>query len=110
MKNSTSLRRHYLVIEICRRRKNATFLQIQEYLQEHDLEISTRTLQRDFEDIRRDYQINIEYSPYHKGYFINEDTTLPIDDFLHFLEMVSFSELMEANLHEKNFRQNFRYV
>lgn len=108
MKLSTSFRRHYLIIEFIRRRKHATLQDVLYYLHEHGLEIVERTLQRDIEGIRSDYQINIEYSPADKGYSVNEDSVLPIDDFLHFLEVVNFSELMVESLSEV--KETFRYI
>lgn len=108
MKLTTSFRRHYLIIEFIRRRKYATLQEVLYYLNEHGLEIVERTLQRDIEGIRSDYQINIEYSPADKGYSVNEDSVLPIDDFLHFLEVVNFSELMVESLSEV--KETFRYI
>jgi predicted DNA-binding transcriptional regulator YafY len=108
MKLTTSFRRHYLIIEFLRRRKHATLQEVLYYLHEHGLEIVERTLQRDIEGIRSDYQINIEYSPAYKGYSVNEDSVLPIDDFLHFLEVVNFSELMIESLSEV--KETFRYI
>jgi predicted DNA-binding transcriptional regulator YafY len=108
MKITTSFRRHYLIIEFIRRRKHATLQEVLYYLHEHGLEIVERTLQRDIEGIRSDYQINIEYSPADKGYSVNEDSVLPIDDFLHFLEVVNFSELMIESLSEV--KETFRYI
>lgn len=78
------------------------------YLHEHGLEIVERTLQRDIEGIRSDYQINIEYSPADRGYSVNEDSVLPIDDFLHFLEVVNFGELMIESL--SDVKETFRYI
>jgi predicted DNA-binding transcriptional regulator YafY len=100
LKKSTSFRRHYLIIELLRRRRYVSFNDFQEHLANHDIEISPRTLQRDFNGIRADYQIDIPYSATHKGYYIKEDTSIPIDDFLHFMEVVSFSELMIENLND----------
>lgn len=108
MKLTTSFRRHYLIIEFVRRRKHATLQEVLYYLHEHGLEIVERTLQRDIEGIRSDYQINIEYSAADKGYFVNEDSVLPIDDFLHFLEVVNFSELMIESL--SDVKETFRYI
>ena len=100
MKNSTSFRRHYLIIELLRRRKYVSFEEFQEHLANHDIQIAPRTLQRDFNAIRADYQIDVPYSQANKGYFIKEDTSISIDDFLHFMEVVSFSELMIENLND----------
>jgi len=108
MKITSSFRRHYLIIEFLKRKKNSSFSAIQAYLEQHEFNISPRTLQRDIEGIRRDYQINIEYSAAQRGYFVNEDSNLSIDDFLHFLEVVNFSELMIESLNDV--RQTFRHI
>ncbi len=91
-----------------RKRKYVSFDAFQQYLTNHDIEISERTLQRDFKDIRADYQIDIPYNITHKGYYINEDTSIPIDDFIHFMEIVSFSELMIENL--SDVREANKYI
>ncbi len=108
MKLTSSFRRHYLIIELLKRRKYVSLVDLQKHLTEHDLEISSRTLQRDIEGIRADYQINIEYSNAEKGYFINNDSVLPIDNFLHFLEVVNFSELMIDSL--SDVKDTFQYI
>lgn len=108
MKSTSSFRRHYLIIEFLRRRKYASFDNIQSYLSEHELNISPRTLQRDIEGIRNDYQIDIEYNSANRGYSVNEDSALSIDEFLHFLEVVNFSELMIDSL--SDIKETFRYI
>jgi two-component system chemotaxis sensor kinase CheA len=48
-------------------------------LEKHDFSISKRTLQRDLENIRIDFGIEIKYDPYQRGYYLDRELSLDID-------------------------------
>ena len=85
MSKRESIARYSLIIKKLRR-VPATFNEISEYLsveselQEYDFNISKRTFQRDLEDIRSLYNIDIQYDFSKKVYFIDFDEKSEINE------------------------------
>ena len=69
-------------------------------MEDHGLEISDRTLQRDIEQIRYEFGIDIVYDRLNKGYSINKEESINIDSFLKFLEIVGTANLLSDSLKE----------
>ena len=65
-----TVRRWILIIEKITNKKNPSFRVIKDYLQEHGFEISPRTLQRDIEQVRNEFGIEIKYNRINNGYYI----------------------------------------
>ena len=78
MSKRKSLARYSLIIKKLRK-FHATFEEIADYLafeselQEYDFNVSKRTFQRDLNDIRSLYNIDIVYDPFKKAYKIDHD-------------------------------------
>jgi predicted DNA-binding transcriptional regulator YafY len=89
--------RYLLIIKRLERYPYSTFEEIQKYMENKfdglydaddtlNIGFSKRTLQRDIREIKINFNIEIEYSKLHKGYFINKD----------FGENTNFSRMMES--------------
>ena len=83
MSKHETLLRHQKIVSKLRTRKEATFEEISDYLkdqselQEYHLVISQRTFQRDINEIRSLYNVNIQFDRSKKVYFIaDEDSDL----------------------------------
>jgi len=50
--------------------------------------LSKRTIQRDFEDIRNIFKIDIMYSKANNGYYISEDDKTDIEKHLEYLDLL----------------------
>lgn len=74
--------------------------QIITYLTEKDLQVSTRTLERYFERIRTDFGIEISYSSFEKGYFIDEEKSVKVDSFFKFLEIIQVADIFSKSLND----------
>lgn len=83
--------RYYLIISKARKPGFPTFEEINDVLCDNDFAISTRTLQRDLENIRNDFGIEIAYDKYQKGYYIDKERSIEIDSILKFMEMAVLS-------------------
>lgn len=83
--------RYYLIINKARKPGFPTFEEINDVLCDHDFSISTRTLQRDLENIRNDFGIEIAYDKFQKGYYIDKERSLEIASILKFMEMAVLS-------------------
>ncbi len=93
--------RYKLILDKLQSKSFCTFDEIDKNLNQHDIYISPRTLQRDLETIRNDFGIEIIYE-HGKGYFIDKDSSLPenIESFANFLEIVNTANLLVTTLSE----------
>ena len=66
------LQRYILIVELLRR-KSVSFLEIQEYLFDNEIDISQRTFQRDKEEIESLWGIEIKFNKKDGNYEIKEE-------------------------------------
>jgi len=71
---------------------------ILDYLEDKDLFLTSRTLERDFERIRTDLGLEITYSKKQMGYFIDEENSVKVDSFFRLLEIVSIADIFSESL------------
>ena len=98
MSKHGSIRRYSLIIEKIDRNQYPSFSTIRDFLFDHGFEVSDRTIQRDIEQIRFDFGIEITYDPARKGYFINEQETFGVEGFIRFLEIANTADLLTETL------------
>ena len=100
MSKHGTIRRYTLEIEKIRRGHFPSFQEIKDYLFNLGFEESKRTIQRDFEQIRYEFGLEIEYNRAENGYFINYEESENIESFFKFLEIVNTAELLAQSLNE----------
>jgi predicted DNA-binding transcriptional regulator YafY len=100
MSKHGTIRRYTLEIEKIRRGQLPTFEEIKEYLHNHGFEVGDRTIQRDIEQIRFEFGIEIKYNRDKNGYYIDYENSINIESFFRFLEIVNTAELLTESLHE----------
>ena len=100
MSTQATIKRYTLIVEKVSSVRNPSIKEIKDYLEDHGLEISDRTLQRDIEQIRYEFGIDIVYDRLNKGYSINKEESINIDSFLKFLEIVGTANLLSDSLKE----------
>jgi predicted DNA-binding transcriptional regulator YafY len=64
------------------------------YLENRDVYTSIRTAERDIEQIRNNFGINIIYDPLERGYYIDEDTSPNLQSFMRFLEIANTADIL----------------
>ena len=101
------IRRYSLILEKIGRRKYPSFNEIKAYLLEHGFEVSARTIQRDIEQIRFEFDIEIKYKHHKKGYYIDEENSLNTDAFIRFLSIVATADLLTESLRESKDTLNY---
>ena len=84
-----TIRRYSLIIEKMGNKQYPSFNLIKDYLHEHGFELSSRTIQRDLEQIRFEFGIEINYNRNKNGYYIDEELSINMNAFLQFIEIVS---------------------
>ena len=103
-----TIRRYILIIEKLTTRQYPSFSEIKDYLHEHGFEISPRTLQRDIEQIRFEFGIEIKYNRTKNGYYIDKEESINLDSFLRFLEIVGTANLLSESL--KDGKKTLNYI
>lgn len=101
------IRRYTLEIEKIDRGQFPSFREIRDFLFDHGFEVSDRTIQRDIEQIRFEFGIEIKYDRDRDGYYIDTENSLNIDSFFRFLEIVNTAELFTESLHESKVSLNY---
>ena len=100
MSKQGHIRRYTLIIEKIRTKQYPSFDIIKDYLFDHGFEVSVRTIQRDIEQIRYEFGIEIVYDRNRNGYFIDYDNSVNVESFFRFLEIVNTAELLTESLHD----------
>lgn len=103
-----TVRRYTLILEKIGRGNYPTFQEIQDYLFDHGFEISSRTVQRDIEQIRFEFGIEIQYDRSRKGYYIDSEASTPPEQFFRFLEVVNTASLLTESLRES--KENLQHI
>jgi predicted DNA-binding transcriptional regulator YafY len=100
--------RYYLIINKIKSSSFPSFEDIQEHLTSHDTEISLRTMQRDLQNIRNEFGIDIVYNKAKIGYFINTEHDTDYEYFMRFFEMTVMSGKLTETL--KNESDISKYI
>jgi predicted DNA-binding transcriptional regulator YafY len=68
-----TIKRYLLIIEKITSTKSPSFQVLRGHLSDHGFEISERTLQRNIEQIRYEFGIEIKYDRTQKGYHVDKE-------------------------------------
>lgn len=93
-----TIKRYFLIIEKITSTKYPSFQVLKDHLSDHGFEISERTLQRNIEQIRYEFGIEIKYGRAQNGYYTDKDESVNYDAFMKFLEIVSTADLLTESL------------
>lgn len=107
MSSQATIKRYTLIVERANSNHFPSFAEIKDYLSQHDFEISNRTLQRDIEQIRAEFGIEIMYDRLRNGYYIDKEASLDLDTFLGFLDTVATADLLTQSLKESKSAMKF---
>jgi predicted DNA-binding transcriptional regulator YafY len=103
-----TIRRYTLEIEKISSYRYPSFQVLQNFLHDHGLEISKRTLQRDIEDIRYEFGVDIKYDRNKRGYYIDIENSPEFDTLLHFLELVNTADIISESISES--KKALKYI
>lgn len=98
MSKHGAIRRYSLIIEIIAKKNYPSFAMIKQFLFEHGFELSDRTIQRDIEQIRYDFGIEITFDNNARGYYIDEENSMSTEGFIRFLEIAGTADLLSETL------------
>ena len=100
MSTQGTIKRYTLLIEKIGNGQNPSFAVLKDLLEDHGFSISPRTLQRDIEQIRNEFGIEIKYKRSINGYVIDMENSTNLESFIKFLEIVGTSEILADSLRE----------
>jgi len=100
MSLQAKVKRYSLIIDHVKRLKYPSFRDIHNMLNDYGFGIDSRTLQRDIEDIRDEFGVEITYDTGKKGYYIDYENSINADYVLHFLELAVSSDIMIDSVKE----------
>ncbi|TVR36938.1 MAG: WYL domain-containing protein [Cryomorphaceae bacterium] len=103
-----TLRRYYLIIEKLKRKAYPSLRELRDFLHEQGFEIAERTLQRDIEQLRVEFDVSVIYDRSQKGYFIEAESMSIADRLLDFAAVPYFSGMLTETL--KSGAENLRYL
>jgi predicted DNA-binding transcriptional regulator YafY len=104
------IKRYTLILEKADSGQYPSFQEILKYLHEHGHEISDRTLQRDMEQIRNEFGVELDYKISRNGYEIDYSKSVNVEEFFRFLEIVNTASLLSETLTEsKNSLENISF-
>jgi len=110
MAKNEPLRRYFFEIELMRKQIYPSIKDIIRYLEEHDINKSKRTVERDFEQTRNNFGIYIDYDSHKEGYYIQEDLSSNLDSFIRFLEVANTAQLLLKGISEtKDFIKDIEF-
>lgn len=108
MSRQGTIKRYTLIIDKTSRNLYPTLREIQLYLTEHGFNISNRTLQRNFEQIRDEFGVEITYNKERKGYYIDKEKSVSFESFIRFLEIANTAELLNESI--KDSKRTLEYI
>lgn len=101
-------RRIQFIIQYINDEKYASKQEILNYLADKDFKVSPRTLERDFENIKSDFGIELAYDKGRNAYYIDEEKSVKVSSFFKFLELVTLADVFTDGL--KDSHKIFDYV
>lgn len=91
MATASTLHRYLLIIEKMRRQKGCTLKEFTQYLDNHDLGVSERTISRDIEYMRHEFGLDIICEPGTNKYLFKETKDIEVEAFLNFIQLVQLA-------------------
>ena len=89
-----TIKRYFLIVSLVRQNQRPSLSEILNMLHSEGFKISKRTLDRDIEDIRNEFGIEMVYDKIKKGYFVDLTESLNIDNILRFFELSISAQVM----------------
>lgn len=101
MNTKNTIRRNYLIIRRIMRNDFPSAAILLQYLEQHDVVVTLRTLQRDMADIRNNFDVEVIYDSKKNGYYIDKDCTLGLDKLLYFLGLAESSDVILSSIKDR---------
>jgi predicted DNA-binding transcriptional regulator YafY len=97
-------KRHLEIPELIQKNPGITLEELLEKLQEAGFKLSKRTLERDLEWFRNNYEVTIEFNRLNKGYFLKEEESKDMKAIQRMREYANQTELFKI-VQDKEFKE-----
>lgn len=101
MSKQGMIKRYMLIIEKINSNLAPAFADIDEHLRRNGFEYSKRTIDRDIENIRNDFGIEIVYDRSSNSYYVDKEKSVNLETFNRFLEIAGVADLLSEGLNNK---------
>ncbi|WP_452228455.1 helix-turn-helix transcriptional regulator [Lacinutrix sp. MEBiC02404] len=96
------IKRYSLIIEKIKNGRDTSFEAIKNFLFDNGFEHTKRTIQRDFDDLRNEFGVEVLYDSSKNNYYIDYDNSPNFENFVRFLELVNTADLLKESFKSKN--------
>lgn len=108
MSQQGTIRRYYIIVEQVKGDRFPSFSGLKECLAQEGFEISDRTIQRDIEQIRIEFGVEISYDRHRNGYYIDSEKSINLASFIRFLELVNTANIISESLYDS--KKTLEYI
>ncbi|WP_055442273.1 helix-turn-helix transcriptional regulator [Lacinutrix himadriensis] len=95
------IKRYSLIIEKIKNGQDTSFQAVKDFLFDNGFEHTKRTIQRDFDDLRNEFGVEVLYDNVKNNYFIDYDNSPNFENFVRFLELVNTADLLKESFKSK---------
>jgi len=96
------IKRYSLIIEKIKNGRDTSFEAIKDFLFDNGFEHSKRTIQRDFDDLRNEFGVEVLYDSSKNNYYIDYENSPNFESFVRFLELVNTADLLKESFKSKS--------
>jgi predicted DNA-binding transcriptional regulator YafY len=96
------IKRYSLIIEKIKNGHDTSFQAVKDFLFDNGFEHTKRTIQRDFDDLRNEFGVEILYDNFKNNYYIDYDNSPNFESFLRFLDLVNTAGLLKESFKSKS--------
>jgi predicted DNA-binding transcriptional regulator YafY len=108
MTKKNMIRRDYILIRRIIRGDYPSKAVLLQYLKNHDVEIDSRTLDRDINSIRYNLDVYVEYDRNKNGYYIDTEHNDDFDKLLYFIGLAENADMILSSMRDK--QELLKYV
>lgn len=108
MSKHGTFHRYMLLVECISQNKFPSFRALSEFLGKAGFQVGDRTIQRDIEQLRNEFGIEVSFDAAKRGYFIDADKSFRPETFLKFLQIVTTGQLLSETL--KDTKESLHYI
>ena len=96
------IKRYSLIIEKIENGHDTSFEAIKDFLFDNGFEHSKRTIQRDFDDLRNEFGVEVLYDSSKNNYYIDNKNSPNFESFVRFLGLVNTADLLKESFKSKS--------
>jgi predicted DNA-binding transcriptional regulator YafY len=99
-RRSQTWKEYHTIIKSLKTRTYPSLKDLQHSLELRGMDLSTRTIERKFQEIRNDLSIEIAYDRDSKGYFVESESDINLDRFIHLFHLADKASFLIESMKE----------